>query len=74
MVPTNTPPPKQLLRSLERHAPQHCPCSPAQAPPPPPALDLWTSLYCTLSPKIAHIKDFGELAWANMGKKWLKMA
>ena len=25
-------------------------------------------------PKIAHFKGFWELAWANMGKIWLKIA
>ena len=25
-------------------------------------------------PKIAHFKAFWELAWANMGERWLKIA
>ena len=25
-------------------------------------------------PKTAHFKAFWELAWANMGQKWLKIA
>ena len=28
---------------------------------------------CTASPKIAHFKGFGELAWANVGQIRLKL-
>ena len=36
-------------------------------PPDPPPI-------CIIGPNIAHFKAFWELAWANMGQIWVKIA
>ena len=49
---------------LHGHA-RHPKCPNSRIPPGPP---------CTVGPKIAPFKAFLEIAWANMGQKWVKIA